>query len=226
MTEGLSLLAGARWVLIWLGFMLLYTFLDVAVWRRIAPRGEKYLHLAAMVLCMAAFLVLLRAKAGFVPDLSAGITPGALLLALACALALYLLLDRGLDPFFERLFPGSEKGYQETLRTLGAAPVISLIQVCVLAPVMEEVLMRGFLLEGLSVRYGGGTALAVSAVLFALLHFNMVQTLSALVCGVVLGLLYLRTGALLCCVVTHMGYNLISYCTAILPLVTGKGATG
>ena len=159
MTEGLSLLAGARWVLIWLGFMLLYTFLDVAVWRRIAPRGEKYLHLAAMVLCMAAFLVLLRAKAGFVPDLSAGITPGALLLALACALALYLLLDRGLDPFFERLFPGSEKGYQETLRTLGAAPVISLIQVCVLAPVMEEVLMRGFLLEGLgsfAARLAGG----------------------------------------------------------------------
>lgn len=52
--------------------------------------------------------------------------------------------------------------------------------------------------------------MVISAVLFALLHFNMAQTLSALVCGLVLGLLYLRTGSLFCCVITHMGYNLIS----------------
>lgn len=70
--------------------------------------------------------------------------------------------------------------------------------------------MRGFLLGGLAADYGEGAALVISAVLFALLHFNMVQTLSALVCGMVLGLLYLRTESLFCCVITHMGYNLIS----------------
>ncbi|MCH5285800.1 MAG: CPBP family intramembrane metalloprotease [Christensenellaceae bacterium] len=83
---------------------------------------------------------------------------------------------------------------------------------------IEEILMRGYLLQGLSVRYGHLIALLVSSLLFALLHFNMVQMLSAFVCGIALGLLYLRTGSLFCCILTHAGYNLISYVTMILPM--------
>ena len=78
--------------------------------------------------------------------------------------------------------------------------------------------MRGFLLSGLASNYGKVMALFVSSMLFALLHFNMVQTLSAFICGIVLGLLYLHTGSIFCCILTHAGYNLISYVTMILPL--------
>ena len=78
--------------------------------------------------------------------------------------------------------------------------------------------MRGFLLNGLAINYGKLIALFVSSMLFALLHFNMVQTLSAFICGIVLGLLYLYTDSIFCCILTHVGYNLISYVTMILPL--------
>ena len=115
------------------------------------------------------------------------------------------------------MLPGSEARYQETLRHLNEAPVISFIQVCVLAPFMEEILMRGFLLGGLTVNYGKAAALALSSAVFALLHFNMVQTLSALICGVVLGLIYLQTGSVSCCIAAHAGYNMISFFTMILP---------
>ncbi len=47
-----------------------------------------------------------------------------------------------------------------------------LLDFCIPAPVIEEVLMRGFLLEGLSVNYGKMMALIISSMLFALLHFN------------------------------------------------------
>lgn len=218
MENGISIGNGALWVLIWLGFMLLYTFLDVIVWRKIAPAYEKYLNVTAVVLSMVVFLRLLARNNNFEVDLFRNVSFLRILFAIGCAVLLYFLLDKGLDPVFERIFPTSEESYQKTLQTLSKAPVISLFQVCILAPIIEEILMRGYLLNGLSISYGSIIALLMSSLMFALLHFNMVQTFSAFVCGLVLGMLYLQTGSILCCILTHTGYNLISYITTILPL--------
>lgn len=218
MKSGLSVGIGIVWVLIWFGCMLLYTFLDVAVWRKVSPAFEKYLHAATILLSIVVFLRFLMKENDFQIDLFSHVSFLKILFAVACAILLYFLLDRGLDPVFERVFPASEESYQKSLQTLSEAPIISLLQVCILAPTIEELLMRGYLLQGLSASYGNLVALLVSSLLFALLHFNMVQTLSALICGVVLGLLYLYTGSIFCCILTHAGYNLISYLTMILPL--------
>ncbi len=218
MGSGISIGEGAVWILTWFGGMLLYTLLDVAVWRRIAPGHARLLNLISVAFCMEGFLILLKTKIHFQPDLSCGVTLQGILLAAGCAAALYFLLDRFLDPLFEKMVPGSEERYQETLRSLGEAPLISFVQVCILAPFMEEILMRGFLLGGLSIRYGKAAALLLSSAVFALLHFNMVQTLSALICGVVLGLLYIRTDSVVCCITAHAGYNMISYFTTIRPV--------
>ncbi len=218
MEGGISIGNGILWVLIWFGFMLLYTFLDVTLWRKISPAYEKYLNVITIVLSMVVFLSFLVRKSGFEVDLFRNISLLRILFAIGCAILLYFLLDKGLDPVFERIFPTSEESYQETLQTLSKAPVISLFQVCILAPIIEEILMRGYLLNGLSANYGSIIALLVSSLLFALLHFNMVQTLSAFTCGIILGLLYLQTGSIFCCILTHAGYNLISYITMILPL--------
>ncbi len=222
MDGGISIGNGILWVLIWFGFMLLYTFLDVAVWRKISPAYEKYLNVITIVLSMIVFLIFLARKNNFKVELFRNISFLGVLFAIGCALLLYVLLDKGLDPVFERIFPTSEENYQETLQTLGEAPVISLFQVCILAPIIEEILMRGYLINGLSESYGSIIALLVSSFLFALLHFNMVQTLSAFICGIILGLLYLQTGSIFCCILTHAGYNLISHITTILHLYSIK----
>ncbi len=217
MDKGISVGEGALWVLAWFGVMLLYTFLDVAVWRKITPGHAKLLNVISIALFMGGFLSLLKSKFNFPIDLVNGISLERVFWAIGCAVAMYFLLDKFLDPVFEGMLPGSEDRYQETLGHLRKAPVLSFIQVCILAPVMEEILMRGFLLGGLSVNYGKVTALLISSALFALLHFNMVQTLSALICGIVLGLLYIRTDSLICCIAAHAGYNIISYFTMIFP---------
>ncbi len=219
MDSGISIGEGVLWILGWFGVMLFYTLLDVAVWRKLAPGRARLLNLISSALCMGGYLLLLKTKGHFQLDLTYGITLQGMLLAAGCAAALYFLLDRFLDPLLEGMFLGSEERYQETLRHLSEAPVSSFLQVCILAPFMEELLMRGFLLGGLSANYGKVTALVLSSAVFALLHFNMVQTLSALICGVVLGLIYLRTGSVVCCITAHAGYNMISYFTMILPIV-------
>ena len=218
MKDGISLGKGIRWTLVWFGFMLLYTAVDVVVLRKAVPVYGKYLNLLSIALCMLAFIFLLTKNNNFKINLFGNIALQGILLAIGCAVLLYFLLDKGLDPVFESIFPVSEENYQETLKSLSEAPVVSLIQICILAPIIEEILMRGFLLDGLSVSYGTVKALFASSFVFALLHFSMVQTLSAFICGIVLGLLYLHTRSIFCCMLTHMGYNLISYVTMILPL--------
>lgn len=218
MKEGITFGRGILWVLVWFGFMLLYTALDVVLWRNLPFVYGKYMNLFSIILCMAVFLVLLTRKNQYQINFSADISFHGILLALGCVILFYFLLDKGLDPVFEKFFPVSEAEYEQSLQALSTTPVISLLQVCVLSPLIEEIIMRDFLLHGLSVNYGKRIALLVSALLFAFLHFNMVQTLSAFICGIVLGLLYLYTGSLFCCIIAHAGYNLISYITMIIPL--------
>lgn len=218
MSSGISFGKGLLWMLIWLCFMLLYTVLDVVIWRKLAPNYSGILNIVTVASCMAVFLVLLTRKTQFKPDLFANISAKGILLATACAILFYFLLDKGLDPVFEKIFPSSKENYQQTIKSIRDAPVVSLIDFCILAPVIEEILMRGFLLGGLSVSYGKSSALLVSSALFALLHFSLAQIVPAFVSGIILGLLYLNTGSLFSCILAHMGYNLISYFTIVLPL--------
>ncbi|RKI68544.1 CPBP family intramembrane metalloprotease, partial [bacterium 1xD8-6] len=176
-------------------------------------------NIITIVVCIGVFIMFLKRTTGYQMQLLSNISFAGIMLAGGCSLLFFLLLDRGLDPIFEGMFPQSEQNYQEMIESLMKSPITSLIQVCVLAPVIEEILMREVVLGGLKKSCGTATALLISAALFACLHFNMVQTLSAFVCGIVLGLLYIRTNSVFCCMMAHGGYNLISYVAMIYPQI-------
>lgn len=201
--------------LLWLGgyfcIMLLYTAIDIIIWDKIESPLSVWFHLATMLIFTILFIKVLAEKNGWRISLKSHASAKGIILALCCAVLFYFLLDKCLDPFFEGLFPASQEAYQDSLLSLAAAPVPSFIHVCLLAPVTEEILMRGFALDGLKRTYGSVTALLASSLLFAFLHFNMVQTLSAFICGLILGVFYLRTGSLLCCMIAHGGYNFLSF---------------
>ena len=204
-------------VLAYFGIMLFYTFLDVAVWRKVFLDYSNIINIVTIVACIGMFIVFMKRTTGYQVQLLSDISFVGIMLAIGCSIIFFLLLDKGLDPIFEGMFPQSEQDYQEMIQSLIKSPMTSLIQVCILAPVMEEILMRGVVLGGLKNTYGTGAALLISATFFACLHFNMVQTLSAFVCGIVLGLLYIRTNSIFCCLIAHGGYNLISYVAMIYP---------
>lgn len=209
--ESLSTGTAAVWVAFYFVVMLFYTFLDVAVWRKAFPGFSDWLNVITIWLCVSGFVWLLTKKTFFRLELFANVTVKGIALAIGCSVLFYLVLDNFLDPIFESVFPVSEQIYLESAQGLMASPAASLIQVCIIAPAIEEILMRGFVLKGLRDTYGTAVGLVISALLFAVLHFNMVQTLSAFVCGLVLGILFIRTKSVLCCMIAHGGYNLISY---------------
>ncbi len=199
------------WVVAYLGIMLFYTFLDVTIWRKIFPDFSNIINIITIMTCICIFIVLIKKRTGYQTYLWSNVNLIGIISAVGCSVLFFLLLDKCLDPVFESIFPQSEQDYRELLQHLAKSPATSLIQVCFLAPIIEEILMRGVVLGGLKNTYGCVTALLISATLFAFLHFNMVQTLSAFICGIILGLLYIKTSSIFCCIVAHCGYNLISY---------------
>lgn len=79
----------------------------------------------------------------------------------------------------------------------------SLIALVIVAPLTEEPLCRGLILGGFLRRYTARKAVLVSALLFAALHLNPYQFISAFASGVLMGWVFLRTRSLLPCIFVH-----------------------
>jgi membrane protease YdiL (CAAX protease family) len=73
----------------------------------------------------------------------------------------------------------------------------------IVAPITEELLFRGVILRGLLGRYPRGVAVLLTALLFAAVHMNPWQFISAFFLGVAFGWFYLRTGSILLCILAH-----------------------
>jgi membrane protease YdiL (CAAX protease family) len=77
-----------------------------------------------------------------------------------------------------------------------------------LIPVAEELLFRGVLYPSFKQSFGRRRALWISAVLFGVVHFNLMTFLPLTVLGLLLAWLYERTGNLLAPIVAHSAFNL------------------
>jgi len=105
--------------------------------------------------------------------------------------------------------------------------VLFIVGAVVLAPLVEELLFRGVLLRSLLRKVAPSTAVLVSAVIFALVHYlgdpNTLPFLPALAgLGVVLAVVALRTGDLSASIFIHAGFNLT---TTVLFLASGAKLT-
>lgn len=87
------------------------------------------------------------------------------------------------------------------------------LSVGLLAPLSEEIVMRGAVLRSLlqSSRLSPWGAIALSAVFFALIHFNPAQMPHAFLIGLLIGWMYYRTGSILPGVAFHWVNNTVAY---------------
>jgi len=85
------------------------------------------------------------------------------------------------------------------------ALVLGAIVIAVLAPIVEELVFRGFLAEAFRSK-GKGPALLVSAVAFSIAHLRFAQFQYYVAMGVAFGLLYWKRG-LVASVCTHAAFN-------------------
>lgn len=125
---------------------------------------------------------------------------------------MYLL--SALSPGAVSYIPGTSTFY--TVKDSSNAPILNFMEFftgVIIAPIVEEFLFRGFLLHRFTVKWGIRVAVLASSFIFGILHTDIV---GAFLFGLVMCILYLKTGTILVPIVCHMLNNFIAYGTEIL----------
>jgi len=115
----------------------------------------------------------------------------------------------------DRLLPPDPYALAMLERLLGGG-IVSVVAVCLVAPVIEEMFYRGVLLRGLLGRYSARTAIVLSSGLFAAVHMNVYQTPGAFVFGLFVGWVYLVYRSLWPCIFAHALMNSLSVAASLM----------
>lgn len=88
--------------------------------------------------------------------------------------------------------------------------LLEITALCIIIPIVEELLYRGIVYGRLQDWLGVPAALAVSAIIFGAVHMNLVQFIYASVFGLLLAYIAEVTKNLWCAIAAHMAANLTS----------------
>ena len=181
---------------------------------------------AAAVNSVGFLLVFLHASARYgirlqyrVPAPRPGLVPFVLL-----TLAGFLIVLSELNNLMNYLLPSLEPMYREMMRMLEEAPLPAVVLLLsIVAPVTEEILFRGVILEGLLERYDDQSAVIVSSLLFGAMHLNPSQFVYGTMLGLFLGYLYLSYRSVLPCILAH---GLLNFVPVLLIRILGIDIPG
>ncbi len=143
---------------------------------------------------------------------------------LICLAALWWVID--LAYFIASFFPADEISLQVLEQSMQPG-WDAFITICVIAPLIEEMLFRGIILRGFLACYSSHTAILLSAILFALAHLNIYQIPVAFILGVFSAWLFVRTQSLWPSIIAHAIYNSGAFWMTVnsVPLNNSKLAT-
>jgi membrane protease YdiL (CAAX protease family) len=152
------------------------------------------------------------------------------LLRYALAFPLWLLIAVGTSLIWRALgWPLADQPHLSYFADAepGLAWVGVLASVCIVGPILEEVIFRGFLLDGLAARHGTRTAVAVSAALFGFVHIGAGTVLLVPISflGGLFAWLRLRHGGLLAPILAHVAHNslMVTVVTLVPDLLPSPG---
>ena len=92
--------------------------------------------------------------------------------------------------------------------------VTGFLGICIVGPVMEEIIMRRVILKEMEkATKSMWLGIIISSALFAIIHINPIQVVFAMPAGIFLGWLYCKTGSLLVPICIHILNNTISFIT-------------
>ncbi|KAK1680667.1 hypothetical protein QYE76_041515 [Lolium multiflorum] len=115
---------------------------------------------------------------------------------------------------------GPEDAYDPILKEiLSDSPTSRLVcffLYCVIAPLSEETIYRGFLLTSLSSSMKWKNALIVSSLMFSVAHLSGQSFFQLFIIGCITGLAYCRTGTLAASFTIHCLYNAVILFTTIM----------
>ncbi|NBR88021.1 MAG: CPBP family intramembrane metalloprotease [Verrucomicrobia bacterium] len=85
--------------------------------------------------------------------------------------------------------------------------LVSFFSGVVIAPLTEELVLRGIVLQGLLQRYAALPAVVISSAIFGLFHGNAQQAVAAFIGGCLLGYVFVQTRSLWVTILMHASHN-------------------
>ncbi len=104
-------------------------------------------------------------------------------------LGFFFLFHSSIGMFIGKI-PVSES-LEEAFEDILKNPYIMFISFIIVAPIFEEILMRGIILEGFLNNYKPATAIIISSIMFGAMHLNIFQFFNATIIGLFLGVIYI-----------------------------------
>jgi len=122
----------------------------------------------------------------------------------------------------ERFFPEHQENMEALLEP---GLLVSLLTVGLFIPFYEEIMFRGLIFNRLLQEFPPVAVLIIQAFIFALIHWNVLQSGYTFIGGIILGLALLWSGTIWVPVLIHAGWNSASVLLNNL-LVSEPGTTG
>ena len=89
--------------------------------------------------------------------------------------------------------------------------VFAFLLLVIAAPILEELLFRGIILDGLLKNYSPVISILISSILFGIAHLNPWQFVNGLLIGIFSGWVYFRTRSVLPSIIIHASANLSGF---------------
>lgn len=103
------------------------------------------------------------------------------------------------------------------------ATIVTAISASFIAPIVEEFMFRGVILNRLKIKIGVKKAVLLSSILFGMIHCE-VGIFSAIVWGICMSLIYLKTKNIFVTSAIHMINNFIASVLQVISFFMSKGA--
>ena len=123
--------------------------------------------------------------------------------------AIWLLAQMTASIVQTRFYDAGYASYQQSIADSNVLEMLFLT--VVLAPVMEEVLMRGMVQSCIRERFGPVAGVLIASIVFAVLHGTLIHLYVGFVLGIAFGLIYERTRFLPACIFAHILCNFMSF---------------
>lgn len=164
------------------------------------------------------FVLFLYKKFGERLELFHNITGKGILEALAVGFILFLLINFVVSPLLGLIFTTSEANYAQSVKDMYQNPVATFFIVVIIAPLMEELIFRGFLLKRELRWRSVPVSVLLVAFFFGVLHLSVIQGLSAGAAGIILCLFYVKRRSVGLSILAHSFYNGLAYFMMLLSL--------
>lgn len=150
-------------------------------------------------------LGLVLARKSFAETFPLRLTPLNVIASTVITVSGAIILLSESDNLMRSIFPPPEWLVRifEDLMDTGGSPAGAVVALVIVAPLTEEFLFRGLILNGFLQRYSKWTAILLSAFLFGAFHFNPWQFIGAFTLGIFFAWLYVKTRSLFLPILGH-----------------------